>query len=70
MMDLFGDAQIHSWKAWLAMWYNLTPAKADAHIAALRGPASDLAAALNLDPMAVALDVSRIVYTDWEGMAT
>jgi len=57
--DMFSDEQIANWMAWLATWYQLSGDEAQAHVKTCRGPASDLALALNLSPTEVARNLSQ-----------
>ena len=63
MMDLYGDAQIHVWREYIAILTLTPPKEADAFIEAARGPASDLASALCLHPMEVAFNITRACLT-------
>ena len=65
--DLFSDAQIQLWKTNLATWSTMSEAQIEMVVESARQPASDLAAALELDPMEVAANISKAVVSAIEG---
>lgn len=61
MMDLYSDERVSRWVLWLVTWYDFNEKGARDFIAKCRQPASDIAAAFNIDPEVTAQRISVLV---------